>query len=601
MSHSVFLNSNPNFANSSGDHFTATFADAIEIPAGSAVGAYQVSLTKKPISIYNASNVVISVASDNLYYDASSSVGPGTGEINPPESLTLPSITATIDKGNYTKREFLEHFQSKVNSAINTFNSTFSNNASFKYKCVVRDTEENLFLGLIPNFPLSFPFATGTEINRINNCTPTAANIPTELVQPTVAGGTSNIQAYWSCHSAIYPLQRAQADNSLGTTNNKFNFSPVYTYEGSTHADQYNRYAVSFCNQLTWDGLGATSGTIEVKNALNVPDSFPKVPLTITVDVDYNSSIGIISVVHTRLTDDNPIVLSSINFDGGLDGMNLQVEFYQGDFGNGDDSIVQPGKKLDGKFYFVVRTLGALSGSPGGTEFKAGDILYDSKLEGIELDEVQVAQGFVLDSSTAPANWDGLVPRVWFENLDLTGAVIGDYGMRVSGNFIMDSLIDQKRNIVGAQTITFNVEEDPKDTENTLPQILGSAQAVLAPNGYNPQENNRFGYTELFGNTENYNIEISVPVKAQTNATTSSDLGVERPVVFGLNSVFSGSLKEVESSRLHRSVYPPVLKQLALKNPTDIRTNSIEVRVKRANSNKQATEITECQLELLIN
>ena len=58
MSHSVFLNRNPNMANSSGDHFTTPFADTIDIPAGSSVGAYQVSLTKKPISVYKNSDII---------------------------------------------------------------------------------------------------------------------------------------------------------------------------------------------------------------------------------------------------------------------------------------------------------------------------------------------------------------------------------------------------------------------------------------------------------------------------------------------------------------------------------------------------------------
>lgn len=602
MSHSLFLNRNPKMANSSGDHFVCPFADAIDIPKGSSVGAYQVSLTKKPISIYTDSNVVISVTSDNLFYDAGA-LGAGSDEIDPQSSLTLPSIKATIEEGNYTKREFLEHFQTQVNDAIGTFNFAPSN-ARFKYKCVVRDTEENMFLGLIPDYPTTFPFTTNVATNRLNQCEPTSTDVPTEEITPTGVPSSSNINSYWSCQSAIYPLQRAQSDNTLGTTNNKFNFSPIYTYAGDQHANQFSRYGVSFCSQIQWDLLGADTGAVAVADALNIPDSFPAAPLSVTIDANYEESTGIISVVHTRILETVPIVLAAIQFDTGIDGVNLQMEFYQGDFGNGDTSGVFAGKKLDGAFYFALRTLAPISGAAGSAEYKAGEILYDSRLEGIALEEAEIAGGFGLDSDTAPANWDGLVPRVWFKNLDIatpSGATISDYGMRVSGNFIQGSLVNQKRNIIGAQTITINVQEDPKDAENTLPQILGSAQAIVAPNGYNPQENNRFGYTELFGNTENYNIEISVPVRAQTNTTTSSDLGVERPIVFGLNSVFSGSLKEVESARLHRSVYPPVLKQLALKNQQDIRTNQIEVRVKRASSNKQATEITDCQLELLIN
>ncbi len=609
MSHSVFLNRNPKMANSSGDHFVTPFADAIEIPKGSRVGAYQVSLSKRPISIYQPTAVQTSLTTgndpllSNLFYDANGAASK-TGVV-PQASLTAPSFDFTVPRGEFTKREFLENFQNKWNKAIDGFNADHDN-AYFPYRCEVKNTEERIFLGLVPDMPPSPIKGIATNVPaRVTNAEILEVQdlhtntVPTSFVVPTATAAGSNIVSWFTAQSAIYPLQTTSETHSPAS--NKIYLTPRFTYVGNAHrASHFNRVAVSFCNSSQWKDLGADTGSITLRDCINSPLTFPPTRIGIVFDSNPADGVGNLYVYTTHLDTDRPLVRATISTSDMLDGQAVAVEFYQSDFGNGKDSVVTPGLKVNGAFYFRVIAVSPLPVPTNETAIGSGGIIYDSKNDGETLTETDIAECFHKDEFDYLP--DGLVPRVWFQDLDTDDAVLEDYGMGISGNFILaDTNFGAQRNIVGVQDYWIDVELDPTDTENTLPQVLGSSSANLSPNGFNPLDNNMFGYTELFGNTENYNIEISVPVRAQTNSTTSADLGVERPIVFGLNGVFSGSLKEVESSRLYRSVYPPVLKQLALKNQQDIKTNQIEVRVKRAGSNKQATEIIDCQVELLIN
>lgn len=603
MSHSVFLNRNPNMSNSSGDHFVTPFADTIEIPAGSAVGAYQVSLTKKPISVYKDTEVIAvsSQYSDICYTPLDDPATSGSADVG---TADYPQIDFTITKGEYTKREFLEHFQKEANAEIAA--SASASLPVFPYSYEVRNTDDEIFLGLTPDLPTIAPWVVENVATRNDKSTPTAEATPTKIIRPSDEDG-SNIVAYWSCPSAVYPLQRSSDDAAKSSTQNKFNFRLINNYKGGVPtAGVFNRYGVMFCTQAQFVALGAGSTSLTTTQVINGRQAFPKAPIGIVCDSNPHADQGDFYIYHTPtnqgVLDGDPVVLAHVETDGMVEGNGLQVEFYQGDFGCGDRSIQTDASgnplTLDARYYFKVLALGHLTGRSGEGVYSSGDTIYDSRDEGLTIDEELIQKCFTYD---ADGNPDGLVPRLWWANLDVADADVTDYGFVVDGNFIHQTPGDTTHGVAGVVTYVSDVQTDPRDAENTLPQILGSASAKLSPNGYNPDENNLFGYTDLFGNTENYNIEISIPVKAQTNSTTSADLGVERPVVFGLNSVFSGALREVESSSIHRSVYPPVLKQLALRNQRPIRTNQIEVRVKRASSNKQATEITDCQVELLIN
>ena len=86
----------------------------------------------------------------------------------------------------------------------------------------------------------------------------------------------------------------------------------------------------------------------------------------------------------------------------------------------------------------------------------------------------------------------------------------------------------------------------------------------------------------------------------QSTETVNNNIGSKRPIIFQINNAFSGSLNEVNAGELIRSIYPPQLKFLKLNNVQPLKLNSLNVKIKRAKNNSEATELNDCKLELLI-
>jgi hypothetical protein len=169
----------------------------------------------------------------------------------------------------------------------------------------------------------------------------------------------------------------------------------------------------------------------------------------------------------------------------------------------------------------------------------------------------------------------------------------------ISGNYIYDST----QSAVTTRDTIGLLKYSMTDLGEDLKGVFGNNEVkAIAPSGWDRVSTPDFGLTELFGDTTNYNIEISnLPIQSnQSTETVNNNIGTKRPIVFQVNNAFSGSLNQVNSGELIRSIYPPQLKFLKLNNVKPLKLNSLNVKIKRSKDNSVASELNDCKLELLI-
>ena len=142
-------------------------------------------------------------------------------------------------------------------------------------------------------------------------------------------------------------------------------------------------------------------------------------------------------------------------------------------------------------------------------------------------------------------------------------------------------------------------DDDLQPTENRKnPNIFQSERGFFA------------GYTDVYSDLNSYNIEIqSLPIK--TYNTTSRQLdyttkpfvnpaGAIRPVVFNVPTLIDGTTTNINSVYINKEVKPTIPKFISLDNAERIKLNTLEIKIVRANTNEEADEIVDCNLELII-
>ena len=145
--------------------------------------------------------------------------------------------------------------------------------------------------------------------------------------------------------------------------------------------------------------------------------------------------------------------------------------------------------------------------------------------------------------------------------------------------------------------------------EDELVNIFGNEIVTkMNANGITNQKNHTadFGISQFYQDDLVYNIQVdNLPIRSyqsiSNGSSTECNIGTKKPVVLKLNSLFSGKVDNLNSSRLVRTHYSNFDKNLKLKNEYKINTNNFDVSVRRARSNSLATEITDCSIELTIN
>jgi len=286
---------------------------------------------------------------------------------------------------------------------------------------------------------------------------------------------------------------------------------------------------------------------------------------------------------------------------------------------------------LDRTYYFRF-----LLRCPWGDGYK---VVYDSKSDGTSINKAHVESGYLFQQLIPPDDGaievsGGLCPQFYF-NSGGNGAssvmrVYNPRGNNIAGqsagntNFVINksqleySLTCPFKATFTDTTVTPNIKytnTNPASMQNTLliaedtsgVQVFGASSQKLNidntvsydPNIY-PSNKDLSGLTELGSDSTRYNIEVNLPVKAYNTTTQqSNDIGQTRTIIYNTNPLVSNA-SETTSSVIQKDIEPNNLKYLSLNNPQSIKLNELTIKIRRANTNELATEITDASLEILL-
>jgi hypothetical protein len=273
-----------------------------------------------------------------------------------------------------------------------------------------------------------------------------------------------------------------------------------------------------------------------------------------------------------------------------------------------------PNQITDNRFYFRILAfaVNTASDTDGFSDYLESNdnVLYDSKQDNFYVGQGFISQAFKYETDGAEAlvgqYYSGLVPTFYMS--DLTGADSSEYAVSsIRGNFIYDDT--QAPGVVNRDVIGL-LKYSITSLDSDLQQIFGGAidettktgQVInINPNGWDRFSNNNYGIDEIFGNNTNYDIQITnLPIRSYSS-TTDNNVGTQTTSIFTLNNHFSGSMTEINSGSLIRSIYPPNLKYINLRNDRPLNLNNLDVKIVRGGTNQQAVEIEDAKIELLFN
>ena len=242
------------------------------------------------------------------------------------------------------------------------------------------------------------------------------------------------------------------------------------------------------------------------------------------------------------------------------------------------------------------------------TDTKTGDlfqaansVLFDSKVYGKTISNDLMTRNFKMDGDYM----SGMVPVFAMKNI--SGSDPEDQGFYdIQAPFItktvneLDTFLSLNNFGIGYYSLT--VGDD-------LANIFGDDVIVkMNPNGITSEANHTadFGISQFYQDDLVYNVQVdNLPIQTFQSISKGSDtvmnIGTKKPVVLKLNSLFSGKVDNLNSSRLTRTHYENYNKNLKLRNKYRIDTNNFDVSIRRAGSNEMATEITNCSIELIFD
>ena len=599
MTQSIFCNFNQTLGNQKACSYKSFYSDTIELPPNSTIALYQASLEKKPISLKEDSKLSLDLTDSQAKIFHSPNDTPLTGTYN----NTLIKYEISIPRGSYSKAEFLKKVVSLFNTKIDDVNTNSTTNPVLGYKFTYENNTDNVFLGLTPNYPIQkiipMDITAGDENVRNKNMLIVSAGAGSEIGAITVdniTGAASNvITNYVVAQSAINPLSQTNDynynDNDRVPTN-------ILTFNIIDNSTDGSYQGVCFTNSAQMESNGVlASGELE-KDTLFFPTagivSVPKCLFGLELRKEAQNKLLIYqSVLLSSNTAGEAIgdmeIVQIVNV--GETGINNKFVFqlyYDDDF-----------QKIDsGEKNYYYRVLMNLVNTQSDDLFNPEQkVIYDSRFDNKKISKDIIEACFQYSNAGLNDYYAfGAVPVFYGYNYSTT--VADDYGfMSVKGNFIniVNNTV-RRRDHLGLISVPI------KTSNHDLEDIIGNVSIFTDPNGYPKQKTPESGITELYGNSTNYNIEIeNLPVKSYTNTNTNQDIGTERPVVFQVNNLFSGPVNDINSGKIMRNVYSKQIKKLSLNNQLPIRINTLDVKIKRSYDNSEADELTDSQIELLLN
>lgn len=616
MSESVFLNLNTNFSNDTASNYSQYFDNPLEIPANAEVALYNAELKKAPINLSSDQNVTLFIDSAT---DSSKAFVLHNTDASLVDNNDLNNITFTLNKGSYSKRAFLDHLQTTAKAAIKA-NNDDSSKPRIPYKfCVFNDTDQ-IFAGLAPDFQtLDFEQkGTQAEYRHKNVSFGDTANVSTavrigvnDAVNLENTGAFLDANTWAMAQSAVNPLifgrhetdkvSKLQGhlffnmfDNNLeNTVQTNVGCCFLRTSDVETEKSGANNLGCVATGDGTQQVPKSFFGfqVVERYDAGNTLTPSTELPSELVVYGNYYGS----SISDTNLSSMVKLFSTPIN------SINQNQRFGVSIYYENEEN---PADLLANKYYFRIHHQ-AVSEETIMTPQLLNNVVFDSKSVDYQLSQSLISQCFKYEQSGSMTQpfYSGFVPTFYAfceQTRARTTIRADEIGWAdISGNFIYDST---QSAVTNRDTIGL-LKYSMTDLGDDIKGVFGNNEVkAIAPSGWDRVSTPDFGLTELFGDTTNYNIEISnLPIQSnQSTETVNNNIGTKRPIVFQVNNAFSGSLNQVNSGELIRSIYPPQLKFLKLNNVKPLKLNSLNVKIKRSKDNSVASELNDCKLELLI-
>ncbi len=617
MSQSVYLNLNTNFSNDTAPNYSQYFDNPLEIPKNSKVCLYNAELKKAPITISQDQSF-------KLFIDSATDSSKAFVLHNTDSSLVnnndLNNLTVDIKKGNYSKRQFLDHLQTQAKASI-TANNGDSNKPRIPYKFCISNENDRIFAGLSPNFKTSDFIGKGTSAefrNKNVSFTPTS-NVSTAIrVGVNASVNLQNLDPavleapVWAMNqSAVNPLIFGRHDNDkISKLQGNIFFNMFDSDKENTVQTQIGCCFLRTSDVEAQQSSNGNLGCVATSDGLaQVPKSFFGFQVVERFDdggldtPDKNTPSRLQVYGNYYGTDIGSTNLQSMVklYDVEINSINENQRFGVSIYYENEENPIDINAN---KFYFRIHHI-LTSQDYITTPNQLNNVIFDSKSVDYELPQALISQCFKYEQSGSMAQpyYSGFVPTFYAfcENgrSRTTGGAEEIGWADVSGNYIYDSTQSavDNRDTVGLLKYSLT------DLGDDVKEVLGNNEIVaINPNGWDRVQTSDFGITELYGDTTNYNIELSnLPIKAnQSTESVNNNIGTTRPIVFQVNNAFSGSINNVNSAEMIRSIYPPQLKELSLNNVNPMKLNSINVKIKRAKDNAQATELTDAKLEIII-
>lgn len=125
-------------------------------------------------------------------------------------------------------------------------------------------------------------------------------------------------------------------------------------------------------------------------------------------------------------------------------------------------------------------------------------------------------------------------------------------------------------------------------------------QRRFNPNAF-PRYPNEAGFTKLYSDNTQYNIEVNLPIKAyNTTTSTLNNLGQKRTIVYKTEPLIDGESQGISQVYVNKNIVPNNLKFLTLNNSEELNINNMNVQIRRSHNNELATELQDASVELLV-
>ena len=653
---SIILNFNPNINNDNAFSYEQSANQLLEFKPDTEVALYKAYLQRKAVVIPEDESININL---NSAYNSLN-----LSQLNKPfNNAEIPAIfknittqlTMTIPKGTYTKSEFVNDFSLRAelaitNQQIATYTSSNIDTTTLPYEFNGRINQDgSVFMGLTNDYqvkPLEHvdPFAA-TDENTLNDVLKTVNGLTNLEFTPNTHVSAGAINTFVAMENTILPY--AYTNNS--NLQNQDTDQSVLYFDVQSPIVQSSQGVTQCCimNTNMTSNIWNTANTIYIDAESNFP--------TCLFGLEIESEISASNIVSDTLKIYHNEILQQDLFSGPH--KKTRDDYVTGVMTNCDHSLLkeysmvksaqimlqQPitmpelqndrfiklgfrvyavrNKNINyvnpfsyGKdYYYQVIGINTYSANPivAGTP---GEVIFDSRDFGIKLPQRIVDAGLLTNCVTSDRHSGsrgtlGLQPYFVFKDCPPGYQLRNVMG---TGNGLY-SRWDGVTNLSGGRANVLNSYSYSFPIRSTIKNILGAGTSVVSSTGsvlnsvylpglYPTYMEQSAGIMNLFGDNVRYNIEIpSLPIKTfNTTSTVDFNLGNERTIIYGTGVFLTGNLTEINNTFVNLNIEPNNLKFISLNNNKSIKLNNIKIQIRRAGTNQEATEITDCSIELMI-